>query len=87
MAGLIGRKNIADGFFLLFRDCNAIHTFFMSTDIDAVMIDTKGVVQGVYGLLKPWKTAVCLKARDTLEMKAGTAAKYGIKAGDIITFT
>jgi uncharacterized protein len=85
--GLIGKKTIEEGFFLLFRNCNSIHTVFMSAEIDAVMTGEKGVVLRVWEGLKPWKLAACLKARDTLEMKAGSARKYGIKAGDIITFS
>jgi uncharacterized membrane protein (UPF0127 family) len=87
LVGLIGRKVIEDGFFLLFRKCNSIHTFFMSADIDVVMIDARGIVQSVKANLRPWKLAVCLKARDTLEMKAGGVLEFGINTGDKITFS
>jgi uncharacterized membrane protein (UPF0127 family) len=87
MVGLIGKKEIEEGSFLLFRNCNAIHTFFMSASIDAVMTAKNGEVLRVFESLRPWRFAACLKARDTLEMKAGSARKNGIKAGDIISFS
>ena len=87
MIGLIGKKTIEEGFFLLFRKCNFIHTFFMSAEIDVVMTDEKGVVLYVNEGLKPWKFAACLEARDTVEMKAGSARKTGMKAGDTLTYS
>jgi uncharacterized membrane protein (UPF0127 family) len=85
--GLIGRKSIEEDFFLLFRRCNSIHTFFMRFPIDAVMTDKSGVVLAVAEDLRPWRLAFLAAASDTIEMKAGAARKYGIKTGDIITFS
>ncbi len=85
MKGLIGRDRIKERAFLYFRKCNSIHTFFMKADIDVIMTDGRGVVRRVWHGLKPWRTAVCLSAADTLEMKAGTAAELGIRNGDTIT--
>lgn len=84
--GLLGKKEIEKGYFMLFRKCNSIHTFFMKTDIDVIMTDKDGTVVRVWEDLKPWSTAACPEAADTLEMRAGAIREHGIKAGDKISF-
>jgi hypothetical protein len=87
MSGLIGKKEIPDGYFLVFRNCAAIHTFFMSAEIDVLMLDNDGTVVCAKESLKPWRVLSCARARDTVEMRSGFIARLGIKAGDKITFS
>lgn len=83
--GLLGRKNIPESYVMYFPDCNSIHTFFMQTDIDVVMTDSGGRVVFYRENMKPWKTAVCLTAVNTLEMRAGAIRGLKLKLNDKLT--
>jgi uncharacterized protein len=83
--GLLGRKNIAAGYAMLLAGCNSIHTFFMSTAIDVVMTDKAGSVVYLRENMGPWQFAGSLKAKDTLEMKAGAIKETGIKIKDTMS--
>ena len=61
--------------------------FFMRFAIDAVFVDRAGRVVRVATDLPPWRLAVAARgARDTLELPAGTAARTGTQAGDVLVF-
>ena len=83
--GLLGKKNIPDGFTMFFPSCNSIHTWFMQTAIDVIMIDRQGQVVLALKNLQPWKTAVCIRAADTLEMRAGAITALKLAVGDKLT--
>ncbi len=85
LKGLLGVKGIADDYAMLIPGCNSVHTFFMKTSIDVVMTDKSGAAVYLRENMEPWRLAGCLKARDTVEMKAGGIKAKGIKAGDILS--
>ena len=61
--------------------------FFMRFAIDAVFVDRAGRVVRVAADLRPWRFAVAARgARDVLELPAGTAARTGTQAGDVLVF-
>lgn len=86
MRGLLGRRYMSTGEGLLLRPAAAIHTFFMNFSIDAVFLDSGGVVLAVSHDLAPWRTASKRGARMVLELPAGAAAVRGIEPGDRLRF-
>ncbi len=85
LKGLIGKKNIARGYGLYFPRCNSIHTFFMSSGIDVLMISKQGRVEGIFEGLAPWRIAFIPEAADTIETAPGTAVRCGVRTGDVLS--
>lgn len=84
LRGLLGRSINEDGGLML-TPCNSIHTVGMRYPIDAVYLDRSWRVLRVdnalaIGKIWPMERA----ARHVLELSAGRAKKYAIKAGDIL---
>lgn len=80
--GLMGKKNVAKGSGVLFPKCNSIHTFFMRIPIDVVFIDGEGEVKEVIQALGAWRMLLPrFKAKHILELGAGHARDFGIRAG------
>ena len=95
LVGLIGRQSLAEGTGLYFPGTNSIHMLFMRFPIDCVFVrpaggapDTVEVVS-VRPDLAPWTGVVWFvrRARATIELSAGDAARAGIKVGDRLTLT
>lgn len=53
--GLIGRPRPREGEGMLIERCNAIHTFFMKYEIDAVFIGRDGSIVKVVRSIRPWR--------------------------------
>lgn len=84
-AGLQFKKSLPEGGGLLLTPCNSIHTFFMRFAIDAVFIDSDGIVLHIAEGVKPWRVSKIISgARSVLELPAGTAIATGTKIGDRI---
>ncbi len=82
LRGLLGRA-LPRGGGLILTPCNSIHTFGMRYAIDAVYLDCNGVVLRVDVDLprgRAWRPQ--RGARSVLELAAGEAAAYNIRAGD-----
>jgi len=86
MRGLLGRRYLSAGEGLLLRPAGAIHTAFMNFSIDAVFLDSGGVVLAVSHDLAPWRTASKRGARTVLELPAGATQARGIEPGDRLRF-
>ncbi len=85
MRGMLGRK--FDGFdALVFGRCNAIHMFFMHMPLDILFLDAEARVCGVRNRLRPWRLALCGRAKRTVELPAGALEASGTQPGDQITF-
>ncbi len=83
--GLIGRREIPNGFGFVIRPCNAIHMLFMSMDLDAVHVDTGGRVVRILHRIKPWRVGpIVWKSAMVIDLAAGTALATGMQTGDII---
>ncbi len=80
--GLLGRKDLPDESGMLITKCNSVHMFFMRFAIDAIFVDENMRVIKIVPNFGPWRMASCSKARHTLELPAGAAAKHGIEVGD-----
>ena len=77
--GLIGRREIPNGFGLVIRPCNEIHMLFMSMALDAVHVDASGRVVRILHGIKTWRVGpIVWKSAMVIELAAGTALATGI---------
>ena len=56
--GLIGKKSLGEKEALLIPRCNAIHTFFMKFDIDAMFLDKNLRIVKRVCAIRPWRPFV-----------------------------
>lgn len=82
--GLLGRKIIENEYGLFFPFCNFVHTFFMRTNIDIVMVDRNFKVIYIKQSVKPFNFAFCFRAFHVFEFARGTVKKKEIKTGDLL---
>jgi uncharacterized membrane protein (UPF0127 family) len=83
--GLMGRKVLSPGSGMLLRGCSSIHTFWMRIPIDVLYLDRTLCVNAIDHELRPWRTGTIRRQiRHVLELPAGTAAKLGIRVGDVL---
>ncbi len=83
--GWMGRAHIEPGEALHIVPCTGVHTFFMRTAIDVVILSPDGVVLDVVSPLKPWRvTRVFHEAKSVLELPPGKAA--AVQRGDRLRF-
>jgi uncharacterized protein len=87
LRGLLGRGALGDGEALAIAPCASIHTFFMRFPIDAVFLDQRGRVLRAIARLRPWRaTRPHLRARQVVELPAGTLSRTGTREGDELAF-
>lgn len=87
LRGFIGRPEPGPGEGILLLPCDAVHTFWMSFDLDVLFLDEKGRVLEVVRSLRPWKrTRRVPKARYVLEVPVGTVDGSGTQVGDELTW-
>jgi uncharacterized membrane protein (UPF0127 family) len=88
--GLMGKRTLPDGEGLLIRPCNSIHMFFMRMPLDVLHCGAGGPggdpILRVLSGIKPWRIGPIVRgSKYVLELPAGTAARTGATAGDLIT--
>ena len=69
---------------LCFPKCNSIHTFFMITSIDVVMLDKNKQVKYVFNNIKPWK--IILPKNDIYYTLEFPASENIYKIKDVLKF-
>ncbi len=84
--GLLGVDKLANGAGLWINPCEAVHTFGMKMDLDAVWLDGGLRVRKISARLKPGRIAVCLRASSVLELAAGASLEAATEAGDQLSF-
>jgi uncharacterized protein len=72
---------------LWIRPCNSIHMFGMRYPIDAVFLDTNGVVLQVRRSVAPGHVAACWRAKSVLETASGACEVFGIRPGATLSMT
>jgi hypothetical protein len=83
MVGLLGHRSLPAGEGMVLTACRSIHTAFMRFAIDAVFVDGRGRVVGIWRALPPWRvTPLVWGAQDVIELPAGTAERAGLAVGD-----
>ncbi len=81
--GLMGRRELADGYGLLLRNESAIHTFGMRVAIDVVYLDARGKILRTTEAMPPARLGPLVRGvRDVLELPAGTLARTQTRVGD-----
>ena len=79
--GLMGRAELPRGEGMLFRPGGSIHMFFMRIPLDVLFCDRDLCVLRVAADLRPWRVAGARRAKVTIELAAGEAARRGVEAG------
>ena len=84
--GLMGRKSLAEGAGLFLEPCNQIHTFGMKFAIDTLTLDKDNVILYIDHEIQPGKIRKMVsKGRRVLELPSGTANKYMLQVGQVIS--
>ncbi|MGE5507746.1 MAG: DUF192 domain-containing protein [Chitinophagales bacterium] len=85
LRGLLGRERLEEGDGLILRPCNSVHMFFMRFAIDVVFLDRDGKVVGLSYQLPPGAVSPLFpRARQAVELPAGTLGRTGTKLGDVL---
>jgi hypothetical protein len=79
--GLMGRAELPHGEGMLFRPGGSVHMFFMKFPLDVVFCDRDLNVLAIRPGLRPWRTAGAPRAKVTIELAAGEAARRGVEPG------
>lgn len=70
---------------MVFVNCNAVHTFFMSIPIDIIFLDRHNKVMKCADSVPPWKPVISSKiSYVTIELPAGTIQHTGTEPGDTL---
>lgn len=84
--GLMGRESLDEGKGLLLDPCNQIHTFGMKFSIDALTLDKNGAIIYIDKCVESGKVRKFVsKGKKVLELPSGTADKYMLQVGQIIS--
>ena len=82
LRGLLGRRSLAPGTGLLLQPCNGVHTVGMQFSIDVLFLDADGLVLRSEDSLPPGHFVPWVRrAKQALELPAGTARAAGVVAG------
>lgn len=85
LKGLLGRDHLPEGDGLILHPCNSVHMFFMRFSIDVAFLDRDGEVVGLSYLLPPGAVSpLYRRARQAVELPAGTLGRTGTKLGDVL---
>jgi hypothetical protein len=83
--GLLGTSELPAGHGLWIERSPSIHMFFMRYAIDVVFVDGEGRVVRIVENLRPWRIVAWVpRARDCIELPAGSVGPTGTTVGDIV---
>jgi uncharacterized membrane protein (UPF0127 family) len=80
--GLLGRPQLQTCEGLVIAPCSSIHTFGMQYDLDIVFLDSADKVVKVVCHLGKCRIAMSIRAKRTLELRAGEIERLNLKVGD-----
>lgn len=81
--GLMGQRNLADGFGLLLKGETAIHSFGMKLPIDVVYLDAQGKILETTVGMPPSRIGPLVRGtRNVLELPIGTLVRTNTQRGD-----
>ena len=82
--GMIGR-DFSRFDAMVFRRCSAVHTFFMSMELDIVFAGCNNTVLKTVERVRPWRFCVrCPEAYFTIELPAGAIERSLTQVGDTL---
>jgi uncharacterized protein len=84
--GLLKRDALPEGEGLIIAPCECVHTFGMRFPIDVVFVSKKRTVLKTVSSMAKRRIAMSVLADLTVELPAGTVARTGTAAGDVIAF-
>lgn len=88
LVGLTGRRRLDRETVFLFRNCRAIHTFFMRCPIDVILTDREGKIVQLRENMRPWRIHLGAGAgRDLYEAAGGFIREHGLKTGAVFAQT
>lgn len=81
--GLMGRRELAEGFGLLLKNESAIHTFGMRVAIDVAYLDASGKIVRLTEAMPPARLGPIVRGvRNVLELPSGALARAQTRQGD-----
>jgi uncharacterized membrane protein (UPF0127 family) len=87
LVGLLGTRRLEFGEGLWISPCNGIHSFGMRFEFDALFLDSRMKVIGLYNRFRKNRISrVFWAARGVLELPEGTIETTGTEVGDEIEF-
>lgn len=86
MRGLLGRDHLAANEALLLQRCWSIHTFGMRFAIDVLFLDRYQRIVAIHNTVPKRRMLLNLRAKQTLEMPAGSARVHGLTVGKRLSF-
>jgi uncharacterized membrane protein (UPF0127 family) len=87
LAGLMGKKGLADNEGLLIDPCCQVHTFFMNFPIDVLFLSESGQILLLKEYMPPGQISPYVKnCCFVLEFNGGFAARNGISLSKEISF-
>ena len=81
LRGLVGRSAPAPGAGFWIEPCAAVHTFGVCDALDVVFVSSCMVVQRIDAAVPPHSVRIGPGSRSVLELRAGEAARIGIRVG------
>ena len=82
--GMIGR-DFCDFDAMVFHRCGAVHTMFMSINLDIVFLDRENRICGINEKTAPWKFLIRKPGAVTvIEMPEGIIARTDSEVGDFV---
>lgn len=85
LKGLLGKKSLSAGEALILIPCDMVHTLGMKFSIDAIFVNTQGVIIKIEDNLHPNRIAARVRNADyVIEMAAGKSSELNLVPGDIL---
>ena len=83
LLGLIPYKTFDRHKLIFFRNCRAIHTFFMRFPIDVIFVDENNDIIKLTENLHPWKHSIAGRnTKNVYETSSGFIKKFNLNLGD-----
>jgi uncharacterized membrane protein (UPF0127 family) len=82
--GLLKHDSLPEGAAMLIAPTNAIHTFFMKFPIDVAFVRKDGRIVKIRAAMPAWRMAAAWGGFAVVEMAAGSFARSGTTAGDVV---
>ena len=87
LRGFLGRPEPTPGEGILLMECNGVHTYGMSFELDVLFLDGEGRVLQLIRSLSPWKRSRRVRgAQYVLEVPTGVIDTSQTREGDLLTW-
>lgn len=83
--GLLGRDSLAADEAMVIAPSESVHTFGMRFAIDVIFVSRQGRVLKIREHMQRSRISVAWRAFAVIEMSAGSAARHGLRVGDVLS--